>query len=323
MGFSIERENMKVESLIVLVGCVLSLNACVEVRDKDDENKPAPAMHVAASGLVIDEDMYVYDGKILDADDLEKEMKLNEFQKKSVSSDVELSIEDLTITENGKLYTQGQNVFLHVQNLKSSKGQIFTFPENETAKDGHNGRSGGHLLLDLKSAQGVLKIQMRGENGGRGLDAPPPDEKLRGRRGVDITVELFNGICSGGPISADCGQGGKGLKGYPGGSGGDGGNAGTLEIRLEDKSEFINMVDRIPGHGAPGGSGGLGGGGGYHGVIDMRPILEINMEWYHTEKFNNVNRNGPTGNAGDPGVDGKDGIVQNICINKNGTTLCY
>jgi hypothetical protein len=318
-----EGKQMKLKLMMLLAGSVLSLTACIEVRDKDEENKSQSMTPlVEDKGLVIDQEMYIYDGKILNADDLDKEIKLNEFQKKLVSNDVELSYQELTFTENGKLYTLGQNVRLHIGNLNTSNGQIVTFPENETAKAGQNGRSGGHLLLDLKSAKGALKIQMRGENGGRGPDAPPPDENLMGKRGRDISSEIFNGRCAKGPISEDCGQGGKGLKGYPGAPGGSGGNTGSLEVRLNDNSDFTQFIDRIPGHGAHGGSGGLGGIGGPHGIIDVSSF-GLKMEWYQAEGFNYIQRYGPAGDLGDPGPYGRDGMIENICIDKNGATLCY
>jgi hypothetical protein len=303
------------------------LCACVEVRKKDEgqESKFPPVIQlVDLPSVQINEPMYVYDGKILNSKDMELEIKINEVSKKTAGHDFEFTLDELTITEKGSLYTLGNNVRIHVRNINIESGLISTFPEGQTAELGKNGRAGGHLLVDVQEGAGVLKIVMRGEAGGQGFPGAAPDDAMKGSKG---------NVCESYTIVMDwhgpdphqdweatkklleaASFPGSGTKGKLGGSGASGGDSGTLELKIRPNSNFTFAVERSPGRGGVGGQSGEGGEIGEYGVNkECRDLLK----YFHLE-----NKLGKRGEPGEAGKAGPSGSIQTYCLNRQDMISC-
>lgn len=292
---------------------LVMLAGCVEFKDADDETPqaPEPMVEVQSMGnLVVDKNLYIWNGKIV----TEEEMLSVESGK---NKDFEFQFDELRLEENGVLYTMGNNVRIHANRFVSAKGRIATFPKNMKAQLGEEGRSGGHILLDLGVAVGGLTIEMRGESGGDGIPAKYPDFALKGPKGKDGRSERFcqrrrpEALL---PFDYSGAEGLKGLPGYPGGDGKKGGATGTLEISIEDSSRFVHNVEKVPGVGGMGKPGGVGGDGGDGG----NPTVDSRGQ-------NCGGTRGLMGPRGDKGPDGKNGAngeVQTSCITKNKIMNC-
>lgn len=139
--------------------------------------------------------------------------------------------------------------------------------------------------LISESADQVIRIVSKGENGGRGISGTP------GRRGAD-----------GQAASSTCGTGGNGSDGSDGGAagpGGSGGRGGPIKV-VFDSGALDKLRQRVifaspggdagpGGIGGPGGQGGSGGAGGPSGQ----------------------NCSGTRGNSGRSGRNGQDGAPGN------------
>ncbi len=148
-------------------------------------------------------------------------------------------LDSVEFTEEGVLYTLGNNVRLHIKNLVSKKGKITTFPKNAIAAFGHDGRSGGNIFVTIDNAEGHLSFELRGENGGEGLKGPTPDESLKGPTGAFRSLGKNPFICLGLPGES----GGQGRKGFTGMQGQRGGDSGTLELIVKAGEKFTSPVD--------------------------------------------------------------------------------
>lgn len=302
---------MKKRIGIIAAVAVTQLCGCIELRDKNKSAQNADIPPVVAvqkfSDQVVDEEMFIYDGKILNAQDLEKAKRENAEIKKVVKNDFDLKFDRLTITDRGVLYTLGNNVRFHVHDFKANSGAIATFPEGQTAANDQEGRSGGYILLDVDQAEGFLNIFMRGERGGKGSDGAPPDASLKGHRG-----ENADSCAAPNPKV----KGENGNKGHNGLSGGKGGDSGALEVKIKNDTDFTYNPQLIPGLGGAFGRGGDGGEGGDDGLYLGPNCFFSNQD---------VNGNRYHGKKGDSGIDGhpgSPGAKQTICVHKAGTIIC-
>lgn len=299
-----------------LLVSVAMLAGCVEFKDGDEEDgpqNPQPMVDVQPMGnLVVDQALYIFEGKIVSEEDLEfqkfKKEKDGDVEGKNEPEDLEFKFDDLRFEEGGVLYTMGANVRIHAKSLSSANGKIATFPDGQKAQRGEDGKDGGHIFLNIGKANGVITIEMRGEIGGDGLSANEPDDSLKGPPGID---GIKGGCGQGGTVvfPGEGDQGGKGLKGYPGQNGKRGGGTGTLELFIEESLDFSHVIEKKPGQGGIGSYGGDGGAGGQGGKSNCR----------------NGSR-GPQGLPGDRGDDGKEGSEgekQTSCITKNKAMTCY
>lgn len=316
---------MKTMNVLIMILAMTQICACVEIRDKQSP-EPPPMVKVQQFGdLVIDEPMYVYAGKILNAADLAQEQKeaatakveaVKNSANKLAEHDFEFQFNRLTLTERGVLYTLGNNVRLHVADLKSS-GLITTFPEEQTAEQNKDGRAGGHILIDIENGEGALKLILRGEKGGKGLSGASPDKSMKGATGAagrDGDGFGSNGICS--SRATGGGLGGQGKKGHPGKDGKTGGDSGTLDLRIQNGQNLTYSIQRKPGRGGERGEGGLGGEGGENGQSG-----NASFSCGGFVLMGGINR-GPDGEVGDKGQLGSDGISQSMCITKNSQMVC-
>lgn len=68
------------------------------------------------------------------------------------------------------LLTQGRNVQILAKEIYASDMTIRTFEENSTAELGRAGLSGGTVTINAQKLVGQLTVEMRGQNGGKGLE---------------------------------------------------------------------------------------------------------------------------------------------------------
>ena len=291
----------------LLVGCTFFLlTACVEVKNAN-QNQPAmePAPEVVAepaletqelSRFETNQPLYFWEGQFLDEQQWSEVRAQNQAPQKL---DYEFVIDEMILGPNAILYTNGFNVRFHIGHLVSEEALIATFPTGQTAELGQPGRDGGKIIFNLKSqAQGFLRFEMRGENGGKGLTADGPDASMAG---VDGAFE--NTVCTQkGPfprVVREATDGQQGRTGHPGFAGGA---TGTLEIIQPLTPDFLTGEDQIPGQGGPGGDGGGGGIGGLYPIYKCLPLFAGKRK-----------ETGPIGNTGPKGPDGaKDKVCKTI-----------
>lgn len=228
------------------------------------------------------------------------------------------------------LITNGFNVEITTDELISDKGIIETFPEGIKADPNQDGRAGGELNLNVRIAAGILRVYMRGENGGDGTKGPSYSVRAAdGRPASDgyaecdcvgprcaslmraiqikslseIEPQGFACVCS--SYGNNAGNGAAGAKGYRGLPARNGGDSGNLKISIKDGAGFdvqafkTNGVAGSPGEGGDGQPGGAGGAGRGDGRRDCRGL---------------GGSPGPAGPTGDFGEFGADGKLGNLCV---------
>lgn len=285
---------------------------------------------------------------------LTEDLNLVKFYK-ITSKTQKIYFKRLELEANTHLYFEDFTGPVLIENLKSNSGYLQTFEAGDRAAEGMPGKSGGTINFRIISAQGNLNILMKGQNGGNGLPALPPDAKLKGGKGTRGVHALFSRI----EISLDWGpvvtyscktapgnghQGGKGLQGYPGQEGKDGGNSGSALV--ENFSPNLNIsvssASGGKGFGSPGGAGGdpgEGGDGGDGAAQDLELFLKesgfkINpvLETYaNSARATLADKcpaaaSGPVGEYGElgnHGNDATDGVELKSCVtNPNQIQKC-
>ncbi|MFZ3231294.1 MAG: hypothetical protein WA160_13885 [Pseudobdellovibrio sp.] len=271
---------------------------------------------------------------------------LNLAQKYQLNSKTKLIyFSRLSIDDKSHLYFEDYTGKIVIQKLDSNSGYLQTFPHNGRASDGKNGRSGGHLEIQVISGSGTLNVFMIGESGGNGSPAKIPDTSLKGvtvapGRRADFIMKpvgdlgvVFTYECITPPGIVIDGK--NGLKGFPGNSGMMGGNSGSAFV--ENNSNKLQVILTSAGgkkgyksEGGEGGEGGEPGIPGDGGAGDLEIYLQENgaikypgfstyLEVMHgilTKKCDaaKAGNSGAQGNQGDPGNDGSDGSAQKSCV---------
>lgn len=297
---------MKSISYLGLFLQLVCFSGCIEVRDKYEAAPMVEEQSIRR--LIVDEPLYLLNGQFVSQREVAG-------MKSAAPADFEFRFDEVHFEEGGTLYTLGNNVRIHAQTLTSNKGKIATFPQEQTAIAGENGRAGGHLFVSATKAIGILEIEMRGESGGEGLPGNPPDELLRGEKGAPGR----RAACGYGTfvLPTDGLPGLQGLSGYPGHPGGRGGDSGTLELMFKDSTHFTNLIQKFPGKGGKGGRGGAGGAGGPGGDPGF------NRKGAFPCRDANRGPEGPQGDTGPEGAPGENGLEQTVCITKNEAMGCY
>jgi hypothetical protein len=262
-------------------------------------------------------------------------------------------INRLRLQSGATLFTMGANVSLRVSKLESQSGSISTFPENQKATLGVEGRSGGNLRLEIQHAIGELNVVMRGEDGGDGEVPPPIGAVGKGKNSTNagspgVAERRITQLVMSQPsiASEQClknpgqgGTGGRGAKGLEGNSGLDGGATGRALIFVNQDSPNFEIVyslePGVGGKGSVGGQGGPGGDGGPTGGEDLKEyVRDENLQSVQVyDYFNKIpkicdrkpGKNGPRGDQGEPGDDGATGEIGIICINQSldSETKCF
>lgn len=234
--------------------------------------------------------------------------------------DSKMEIQRLFLNDT-PLITNGFNIEIKTESLISEKGIIETFSEGAKAGASTDGRSGGNLFIKAQTAAGQLKVFMRGESGGDGLngqpyggrasDGSPPGQgsiECSGR-GMPYNIPQKNSestnytpqVCFCMENGSDGGDALNGEKGRTGGRAGHGGDAGTFKIDVVDGSAFLIQTDfKIGLAGIPG-----EGGDGQPGGVALGKASKCSGK---------VGRNGSPGPKGDSGESARDGKPASICI---------
>lgn len=306
--------------MIGTLATVLVLTAgCVEVRDKEDAAPVKPMVQVnKVSRMVVDGEMYLFNGAFLTRPELE--LELRKAPKIWPVEELEFHYKEVILKKNAVLYTMGHRVRLHIDHLESDGARIQTLSPEFKAGVGQAGRHGGHILLDVGTAKGSLRIQMLGQDGGAGKAGAAPDESMRGLAGENGKL----GMCSnsGEHFERASGKNGsKGLQGKSGGNGSHGGDSGTLEFTVQSGKEFQLDHFRSPGLGGAGGVGGKGGPGGFGGKAAKmaKPSDGGFMPCIYEARDG---AQGPDGGVGLAGQSGHPGAQQSICITRQQVIEC-
>lgn len=241
-----------------------------------------------------------------------------------ISDNIKIEANRLYLSEETALFIDGKSVEISANEIYSKGGMIKSFAtegnEDATAPLGKDGRSGGNLVLTVNKLYGPLKVDLRGENGGQGIDGAPYD--TRAAKGAPAgkgkgygSPGSADSYCD---YGADAGNGAAGADGRPGLPGGSGGNSGNVKVSVKqflplegigtpptDEPSRPVVVLLAPGLGAKGGNpgppqiGGLGGDG------------NNGSDW---DCSGEKGQPGPDGKPGKPGEKGKDGQIGLNCI---------
>ncbi|WP_374031977.1 hypothetical protein [Bdellovibrio bacteriovorus] len=310
---------MKYGMNAILVAVLAVTAGCVEVRDKEDTDPVKPMVQVnKISRMVVDGEMYLFNGAFLTRPELE--LELRKAPKIWPVEELEFHYKEVILKKNAVLYTMGHRVRLHIDRLESDGARIQTLPLEFKAGVGQAGRHGGHILLDVGTAKGSLRVQMLGQDGGQGRAGAAPDESMRGLAGEDGKVSLC--AKAGEHFERASGKdGGKGHQGKSGSNGSPGGDSGTLEVMIQSGKEFQLEHYRNPGLGGNGGAGGKGGPGGIGGkAVGMAKPSDgsfMSCSFKATE-----GRPGLEGSAGINGQPGPPGALQSVCITRQKVIEC-
>ncbi|UYL10075.1 hypothetical protein B9G69_005725 [Bdellovibrio sp. SKB1291214] len=222
----------------------LMLSACVEIRDKNEENTPIKIKSL--SSVVIDEPYILVRGELVPRRDFPGAFSPD---PKAIADQTiyQLNFDHLLIKENGAIYTMGANLQMNVNELDALGGIISTFPTESTLLN-ISGSGGGNFKLNVSKARGRLGIHWRGAKGKEGPKGAPPTEGMRGQ---------YKELGLGGDYpSYQCVKGEKGFPGYPGLPGG---NSGKVFIEIVDAQGLDLQRSILGGEGGEGGPGGDGG----------------------------------------------------------------
>jgi hypothetical protein len=248
----------------------------------------------------------------------------------------------LIIPKGSKIYTNGKDIEMFVEQIISDGGSIETFPEGQTAAANTAGRSGGVLKIHARTGSGSLTVVARGENGGPsttsgapgapGLNGIPGNNANCGFKDNDAACgaepaeyQKIVQKCKDGGLMGDLyckilerfyckmqagngGQGGQGYQGGRGGQGANGGDSGNILVEVTDPSNITiapMSIEGAGGLGGPGGPGGLGGQGGAPGQQDRLHICTGVAGWGNP---------GPTGPVGQLGPEGSSGNKGPVCL---------
>ena len=285
-----------------------------------------------------------------------------------ISGDLKLK-EDLVIQDRkvilnmARIKTLEHDLFILAEEFVSIHSVIQNFPEGKKGKRKKDGKDGGNILIETKTAEGELQLILNGQSGGRvsGRRSLSKEERkrLKGQKGLNgynavyqtfcrdikLNVPIFVPFPLGSfsiPVDRECWEecaafptpgddGGKGLSGLPGWNGRNGGDSGSFHLKALDISEFhLTDIQNNPGLGSKGGKGSKGGSGGRRGWngADEKDLCNDDLS---------RPRKGRRGAEGLRGKDGKSGEKGTVCLEQiiqdeespdsnnkeQGRTICY
>ncbi|HVG07903.1 MAG TPA: hypothetical protein VNM67_09370 [Thermoanaerobaculia bacterium] len=221
---------------------------------------------------------------------------------------VTISVHTLKLLNGAKIITNGNSLNLIAVRVVFGSGAVISYPDESRtpppAPDttlGVNGLSGGRVVIAaLEKPQGLIKVDLPGQNGGQGGRGAQGSAGAEGKRG-DNGSDSFVDCKKGGGDGERGGTGGKGSIGAAGGNAGPGGML-VLAMALVGSEVDFSAPPGQPGSGGPGGVGGLGGpgGGGGSGTFYCRG--------------GNSGPSGFSGPEGDTGPNGKEAAPGQMTI---------
>ena len=325
----------------------LILSACKELpfTDKDIQNNLSSASKAGSPNTdeLLSNEASSINQNLKDNPDLEKqveiEQELSEEEITVISHNMELT-ED-TVIQNKRVIldmveikTFEHDLFILANEFISNHSTIQNFEEGSPAGRNENGKNGGNIKVESKTAKGNLKLILNGEHGGfvparnrskseksnlRGNDGKNGYNAVYRKVCEDIHLPFVFGllgripigkncwyVCSVNPTRGEDGENGRrGLRGYDGKNGGD---SGSFLLQAVDLSEFqLTEVKKNPGIGSSGGEGSRGGSGGDAGRNgkDSNKLCKYNLS---------SPKDGKKGKKGQSGYDGNSGAEGSVCL---------
>lgn len=232
-----------------------------------------------------------------------------------LKEDLEIEANRVYFSNQTKVQTNGFQLKVQAQKIVSDNAEIFSFLENSKAEPSQDGKSGGLVHIMSVEAIGNLKINLRGQNGGDGVDGLPWTTVAAGGS-VGSTGGhscLKPGIGIGGPLKCWCTSqpgdgtsGANGAKGNAGTKAGSGGSSGKIIVEVSDSSEFTAEPSQhigLAGVAGKGSDGQEGGAGGPPGNPTSKECRNANQ-----------GPQGVKGAKGDDGAVGTDGSKETQCV---------
>lgn len=223
------------------------------------------------------------------------------------------------------LRTNGASINLEINRAYFDRVDLETFSQEEVDSTpvGFLGKNGGDIRISAQYAKGLLKVYLRGKNGGEGIPADTQrevgDNGKDGKVGrssqrcksmgsnLDIPPDCYD-ICVESPIHSEDGK--MGPKGHPANPGFRGGDSGKLTLYIENDLDLTVDILTLPGKGGYASAPGRGGKGGSPGRIIG-----------HSDKFTEaacgkaqIGQNGAIGEKGDAAADGTDGLSEESIV---------
>lgn len=214
------------------------------------------------------------------------------------------------------IQTGSDNYEFRVESLLAEPGAtVQTFPENSVSGVRVAGASGGLGRILIVKAVGEIRIELRGQNGAQGVPGAAHLNRAAAGKSYGATVRN-RPDCAGMAVG---GAGANGARGGVGGNGQNGGATGSLEINVQDDSEFKVHAQFMVGRGGNSGPGGPGQEGGLGGAAETRRVYRklakgidqlAEVEDYQCPAVADgpVGQTGATGPEGSAGVDGTKGF---------------
>jgi|GEM_PF-1926971 len=236
----------------------------------------------------------------------------------------------LFLEQDGIYFVHDDARELSFAELISKNSKIVIAPKENVAYPMENGASLTEFKLNLGLGRGVLLVEARGQEGGKGNTGANGDNGGRGGKGRDgesgwrrecllVNNTIF---APGGPDgprgpcpkeyyckqqTGDGGRGGRGEDGKRGGAGSTGGDTPTVLVKVENFAGFEVKPRADPGLGGVGGDGGKGGRGGPGGDPGMRDGQKTCREASRGPR-------GEDGSIGSHGARGESGKAKPICL---------
>ncbi|AFY03285.1 hypothetical protein Bdt_3610 [Bdellovibrio bacteriovorus str. Tiberius] len=230
-----------------------------------------------------------------------------------------IEVRFLVLKEGAVLITEGRDLQIDAAELRSgSIAHIQTFSDKDLELSNTvkvPGQGGGRLILNLKYATGVVKIQMRGHRGSRGEKGVDATQERPAQAAAGTAGEYFAGFprgpdydgerpsCSKHPTDGQ--RGTNGVAGADGFNGFQGGSSGSLYLTLQSARFFDYEVVFVPGEGGEGGEGGKGQPGGLGGQAGASAPLCRKAK---------AGADGANGAVGSKGQQGSVGTLGEFCL---------
>ena len=231
-----------------------------------------------------------------------------------LKEDTEIEAYRVFLVNEPKIQTNGKKFRIRATKIFADNTEINSFPEGSKAPLQSNGASGGLVHIEANEAKGQVRIVLRGQHGGDGVNGLPWDTRAAdGGGGSNGSHDCLKPPVLGGPLKCWCtrnpdngGDGSPGSKGRNGSTAGMGGNSGKILVEVIEPSEFsvepfleVGLAGS-PGRGGPGQEGGNGGPAGNPTSSECRSARDGNK--------------GPNGPNGDDAPPSLNGSTEALCI---------
>lgn len=230
----------------------------------------------------------------------------------NLERDLNVDVHRVFFTNETRVQTNGFKLTIKADKIFSENAEIFSFVRGQKADLMMKGRNGGVLKIVSEEASGTLRISLRGEHGGDGIDGSThmtrAADGASGSAGAHDCARALGAIvrcwCTSSPGPGK--PGADGVDGFPGSDSGKGGNSGVVSVEVKNDNNFrLNVLQEAglsgtPGRGSEGQDGGLGGAPG-------NPTSDACGG-------SHPGQNGKRGKSGAVGSRPSDGEIEKKCI---------